>query len=71
MLVVGSGRAEKIQVQKKIKTFFNLKKMPKSDDAADALAIALAHVFIKRARGLDKLLASPIMPVETKKVVMN
>ncbi len=49
MLVTGSGKAEKIQVQKKIKSFFGLKEIPKPDDAADALAIALAYSFTRRA----------------------
>jgi len=35
------GRAEKIQVQKMVKTLLNLKEIPKPDDAADALAVAI------------------------------
>lgn len=35
------GRAEKIQVQKMVKLLLNLKEIPKPDDAADALAIAI------------------------------
>jgi len=35
------GRADKTQVQKMVKTLLNLKQIPKSDDAADALAIAI------------------------------
>jgi crossover junction endodeoxyribonuclease RuvC len=35
------GRAEKIQVQKMVKALLNLKEIPKPDDAADALAIAI------------------------------
>ena len=35
------GRAEKIQVQKMVKTLLNLKETPKPDDAADALAVAI------------------------------
>jgi len=35
------GRAEKIQVQKMVKILLNLKEIPKPDDAADALAIAI------------------------------
>lgn len=35
------GRAEKLQVQKMVRTFLNLKELPKPDDAADALAIAI------------------------------
>ena len=41
------GRAEKIQVQKMVKTLLNLKEIPKPDDAADALAVAIccAHTI--------------------------
>jgi crossover junction endodeoxyribonuclease RuvC len=35
------GRAEKIQVQKMVKTLLDLKEAPKPDDAADALATAI------------------------------
>ena len=35
------GRADKAQVQKMVKTLLNLKEIPKPDDAADALAIAI------------------------------
>jgi len=35
------GRAEKIQVQKMVKILLNLKEIPRPDDAADALAIAI------------------------------
>lgn len=48
MLVTGSGKAEKIQVQKKIKAIFDMKELPK-DDAADALAIALTYVLSRKA----------------------
>lgn len=41
--IVGYGRAEKHQVQEMVKMFLNLKEIPKPDDAADALAIALCH----------------------------
>lgn len=39
--VTGYGRADKIQVQKMVKALLHLDKVPKPDDAADALAIAL------------------------------
>ena len=42
--VVGYGRAEKKQIQLMVKTILNLKEIPKPDDAADALAIAITHV---------------------------
>src|SRR5690554_811881 len=41
--VVGYGRAEKSQVQQMIKIILNLEKIPKPDDVADALAVAVCH----------------------------
>src|SRR3972149_1146456 len=39
--VSGYGRAEKQQVQKMVRLILRLKEIPKPDDAADALAIAI------------------------------
>lgn len=39
--VTSYGRAEKQQVQKMVKVLLNLKELPKPDDAADALAVAI------------------------------
>lgn len=41
--VVGYGRAEKQQVQFMVQRILSLKEIPKPDDAADALAIAICH----------------------------
>jgi crossover junction endodeoxyribonuclease RuvC len=41
--VVGYGGAEKRQVQAMVRTLLALKEMPKPDDAADALAVAICH----------------------------
>ena len=41
--VVGYGRAEKKQVQEMTKSILNLPGIPKPDDTADALALALCH----------------------------
>ena len=41
--VVGYGNATKHQVQEMTKRLLHLKEMPKPDDAADAIAIALCH----------------------------
>ena len=41
--VVGYGNATKHQVQDMTKRLLGLSKMPKPDDAADAIAIALCH----------------------------
>lgn len=40
---VGYGRAEKHQVQEMVKMLLNLKEVPKPDDVADALAVAICH----------------------------
>lgn len=41
--LTGQGRAEKQQVQFMVKTILGLPAIPKPDDAADALAVALCH----------------------------
>lgn len=41
--VVGYGRAEKHQIQEMVKLLLNLKQIPKPDDVADALAVAICH----------------------------
>ena len=50
--VVGYGNATKHQVQDMTKRLLGLQQMPKPDDAADAIAIALCH-----ARSSSSLLA--------------
>ena len=42
LAVCGYGLADKRQVQTMVKTLLGLKEIPKPDDAADALAVALA-----------------------------
>ncbi len=41
--LTGQGRAEKKQVQFMVKALLGLKEVPKPDDAADALAVAICH----------------------------
>lgn len=41
--VVGNGRAAKQQVAVMVKALLNLQEIPKPDDVADALAVALCH----------------------------
>ena len=43
--LTGYGRAEKTQVQAMVKSLLNMSEMPKPDDAADALALALCLSF--------------------------
>lgn len=45
MAVSGYGKADKQQVQEMVKTLLSLKQIPKPDDAADGLAVALTHAF--------------------------
>lgn len=47
--VVGYGRAEKKQIQQMVKILLNLKSIPKPDDVADALAIAICHAHSSSA----------------------
>ncbi len=46
--VVGFGQAEKKQVQDMVKIFLNLPQIPKPDDVADALAVAICHAHSHR-----------------------
>ena len=48
MIVTGYGRAEKKQVQKMIKVLLNLDTVPKLDDAADALGVAICYAHTLR-----------------------
>jgi crossover junction endodeoxyribonuclease RuvC len=41
--VTGYGRADKVQMKSMIKSIFKMEAQPRSDDAADALAVALCH----------------------------
>jgi len=41
--VVGYGRADKNQVQQMVKILLGLDEIPKPDDVADALAVAICH----------------------------
>ncbi len=46
--VAGYGGADKRQVQDMVRALLQLEKIPKPDDAADALAIAITHLNTKR-----------------------
>ena len=46
--VAGYGSADKRQVQEMVRTLLVLDSIPKPDDAADALAIAITHLNTKR-----------------------
>lgn len=44
--VVGYGKAEKRQVMEMTRIILNLKEVPKPDDTADALAMAICHAHV-------------------------
>jgi crossover junction endodeoxyribonuclease RuvC len=46
--VVGYGSADKRQVQEMVRVLLRLPEIPKPDDAADALAIAITHLHTTR-----------------------
>jgi crossover junction endodeoxyribonuclease RuvC len=48
--LTGYGRAEKKQVQIMVQQILKLKSIPKPDDTADALAIALCHINSRKMR---------------------
>lgn len=50
MNIVGYGRAQKIQIQKMIKLLLDLNEIPRPDDAADALGLALCCANLVKVR---------------------
>ncbi len=52
--LTGYGRADKNQMQQMVKTILSLKEIPKPDDAADALAIALCCSASQKLENLGK-----------------
>jgi len=51
--VVGYGQAEKRQVQIMVQRLLALQEMPRPDDAADALAIAICHIHSYKINSLS------------------
>lgn len=50
MAVTGYGKADKRQVQQMTKSILKLDSVPKPDDTADALAVALTHAFTHKMK---------------------
>jgi crossover junction endodeoxyribonuclease RuvC len=50
--VAGYGGADKNQVQQMVKTILELETIPRPDDAADALAVAICHIHSARIQNL-------------------
>lgn len=54
MGVVGYGQAEKRQVQEMVRMILRLSEVPRPDDVADALAIAICELHTSTSIGLSK-----------------
>jgi crossover junction endodeoxyribonuclease RuvC len=50
--VVGYGGADKHQVQSMVRALLRLDELPRPDDAADALAIAICHIHSQKIQNL-------------------
>jgi crossover junction endodeoxyribonuclease RuvC len=61
--VAGNGNAPKDQVQKMVKLLLGLSEIPKPDDVADALAIAICHSHRCRLMPADR---APLRAVEVE-----
>lgn len=51
--LTGYGRAEKRQIQEMVKNILKLKSVPKPDDTADAIAIAICHLNSRKLKQLN------------------
>lgn len=50
--LTGYGKADKVQMQRVVASHLRLNKIPRPDDAADALGVALCHAFTSRFQSL-------------------
>ncbi len=54
MALTGYGRAEKNQIGKMVKILLKLDSVPKLDDTADALAVAITHALSYKSNSLSE-----------------
>jgi crossover junction endodeoxyribonuclease RuvC len=50
--VTGYGGADKHQIQEMVRALLSLKEIPRPDDAADALAVAICHLHSSRTQSI-------------------
>jgi crossover junction endodeoxyribonuclease RuvC len=50
--VTGYGGADKNQVQQMVRALLTMEEIPRPDDAADALAVAICHIHSEKIRSL-------------------
>jgi crossover junction endodeoxyribonuclease RuvC len=48
MAITGSGKADKLQMQEMIRRLLGLSEIPRPDDVADGLSVALCHIHVVR-----------------------
>ncbi len=53
--VVGYGNAEKRQVMDMVQRLLHLPQLPRPDDAADALAVAICHAYAVGSRRVERV----------------
>lgn len=53
--VTGYGSSDKVQMQEMVKMLLGLTEVPRPDDAADALAVAICHLHSARLKALAEL----------------
>ena len=52
--LTGYGRADKNQIQEMVKNILKLKSIPRPDDAADAVAIAICHLNSRNMKSITQ-----------------
>jgi crossover junction endodeoxyribonuclease RuvC len=57
--VAGYGAADKPQMQRMVRAILSLAEVPKPDDAADALAVAICHLHSSRLASLSQMDGQP------------
>jgi crossover junction endodeoxyribonuclease RuvC len=55
LTVAGHGNADKVQMQTMVQMILGLEQIPRPDDAADALAVAICHVYASRLGRIARL----------------
>lgn len=67
MGITGYGKAEKKQIQLMVQKILNLKEIPKPDDAADALAVAVTHINTSKSGVFQRELTGLVSDKNLKK----
>ncbi len=73
MAMTGFGSASKFQIQSMVQRHFALKELPRPDDAADALAIALCHIqtnpALRVSEKVSKRVREPLLPYSLSRLI--